>query len=185
MEEEPTPPGPADRRAGKRLGGVLALAALTACLSALPAAGEGEGAGIRNRALGFEALPGATNQRITLKPGMIETLGIETGPVREAELPPAALGAQALPAAAKAGLEAPLPAAAGKQKAVPSGAVVYDAKGAAWVYVRRQPGVFEGQRVRVAGVAGDLAFLSDGPPVGTAVVTVGATILSGAGVFGR
>jgi hypothetical protein len=72
-----------------------------------------------------------------------------------------------------------------KKKFVPYGAVYYDAKGAAWVYVNTAPLAFERRRIEVDRVVGDLAFLSDGPPVGTPVVTVGAALLFGAEIFGK
>ncbi len=73
-----------------------------------------------------------------------------------------------------------------KRMVVPYGAVYYDAKGTAWVYVNPKPLVFERQRIVVERVVGDLAVLSDGPSVGTTVVTVGAALLFGAEVvFGR
>ncbi len=72
-----------------------------------------------------------------------------------------------------------------KQKVVPYGAVYYDAKGAAWVYVAKEPLVFERQRIGVNRIVGDLAVLAEGPPVGTPVVTVGAAMLYGAEIFGK
>jgi hypothetical protein len=63
--------------------------------------------------------------------------------------------------------------------------VYYDAKGDAWIYVNTKPLVFERRRVGVERVAGELAVLSDGPPVGTPVVTVGAALLYGAEIFGK
>ena len=72
-----------------------------------------------------------------------------------------------------------------KKKVVPYGSVYYDGKGAAWVYVNTKPLVFERQRVGVERVVGDLAVLSDGPPVGTPVVTVGAALLYGTEIFGK
>ncbi|HJX15633.1 MAG TPA: hypothetical protein VJ386_07845 [Candidatus Deferrimicrobiaceae bacterium] len=72
-----------------------------------------------------------------------------------------------------------------KKKVVPYGAVYYDAKGDAWVYVNTKPLAFERRRVDVERVEGDLAFLSDGPPVGTPVVTVGAALLYGTEIFGK
>jgi hypothetical protein len=72
-----------------------------------------------------------------------------------------------------------------KRKVVPYGAVYYDAKGTPWVYVNPEPLVFERQRIGVERVAGDVAVLSDGPPVGTPVVTVGAAMLYGVEVFGK
>jgi hypothetical protein len=70
-----------------------------------------------------------------------------------------------------------------KQKIVPYGAVYYDAKGAAWVYVSPKPLAFERQRIGVDRVIGDVAVLSEGPAVGTPIVTVGAAMLYGAEIF--
>lgn len=72
-----------------------------------------------------------------------------------------------------------------KHKTVPYAAVYYDAKGIVWVYVNTRPLVFERQRITVERVVGDLAVLSDGPPLGTPVVTVGAALLYGAEIFGK
>ena len=43
--------------------------------------------------------------------------------------------------------------------------------------------MFERQRIEVEGIVGDLAMITDGPPVGTKVVTVGAPLLYGAEVI--
>ena len=72
-----------------------------------------------------------------------------------------------------------------KQKIVPYGAVYYDAKGTAWTYLNPKPLTFERQRIGVDRVIGDVAVLSEGPPVGTPVVTVGAALLYGAEIFGK
>jgi non-ribosomal peptide synthetase component F len=71
------------------------------------------------------------------------------------------------------------------RKVVPYGAVYYDGKGDAWVYVNTKPLTFERRRINVERVEGDLAVLSDGPSVGTPVVTVGAALLYGAEIFGK
>jgi hypothetical protein len=70
-----------------------------------------------------------------------------------------------------------------KQKVVPYGAVYYDAKGAAWVYVNPKPLTFERQHIGVERIVGDVAVLSEGPAVGTPIVTVGAAMLYGAEIF--
>jgi hypothetical protein len=70
-----------------------------------------------------------------------------------------------------------------KQKVVPYGAVYYDAKGAPWVYVNGTPLTYQRQRIGVERIVGDLAVLSEGPAVGTPVVTVGAAMLYGAEIF--
>jgi hypothetical protein len=72
-----------------------------------------------------------------------------------------------------------------KQKVVPYRAVYYDAKGAPWVYVNGTPLTFQRQRIGVERIVGDLAVLSEGPAVGTPIVTVGAAMLYGAEIFGK
>lgn len=73
-----------------------------------------------------------------------------------------------------------------KRKVVPYSAVYYGADGTAWVYVNPKPLVFERQPIVIERIVGDLAILSDGPSVGTKVVTVGAPLLYGAEVvFGK
>jgi hypothetical protein len=70
-----------------------------------------------------------------------------------------------------------------KQKVVPYSAVYYDAKGLPWVYVNPKPLTYERQRVAVERVVGEAAILSEGPPAGTPVVSVGAALLYGAEIF--
>ncbi|UCH82162.1 MAG: SPOR domain-containing protein [Nitrospiraceae bacterium] len=73
-----------------------------------------------------------------------------------------------------------------KQKVIPYGAVYYDAKGISWVYVNPEPLIFERQPIIIEDIIGDQAVLFDGPPVGTTVVSVGASLLYGAEVvFGK
>lgn len=72
-----------------------------------------------------------------------------------------------------------------QHRVVPYSSVYYDGKGAAWVYVNAKPLTYERHRVGVDRVVGNLAVLSDGPPVGTSIVTVGASLLFGAEVFGK
>lgn len=80
-------------------------------------------------------------------------------------------------------VELSLMGAGDKQKVVPYSAVFYDSKGTAWAYVNTKPLTFERQRINVERVVGDVAVLSEGPPVGTPIVTVGAALLYGAEIF--
>jgi len=82
-------------------------------------------------------------------------------------------------------VELQLAGAEDSQKVVPYGALYYDAHGAAWVYVSKEPLAFERQSVRVDRVVGDVAVLDDGPALGTPVVTVGAALLYGVELFGK
>ena len=67
-----------------------------------------------------------------------------------------------------------------KRKVVPYAAVLYDARGETWVYTNPEPLVFVRHAIHVEYIRGDRAVLSQGPPAGAAVVTVGAAELFGA-----
>jgi hypothetical protein len=72
-----------------------------------------------------------------------------------------------------------------KQTVVPYSALYYDAKGLPWVYVNPQPLTYHRQRVTVQQVVGPHAVITDGPALGTQVVTVGASLLYGTEIFGK
>lgn len=63
------------------------------------------------------------------------------------------------------------------QKVIPAVAVVYDEQGNTWTFKSPDSLVFVRERISVDTIKGDLAVLSDGPSVGTAVVTAGANKL--------
>ncbi|MCY1043620.1 efflux RND transporter periplasmic adaptor subunit [Corallococcus sp. bb12-1] len=63
--------------------------------------------------------------------------------------------------------------------AVPASAVVYDALGGGWVYVRQAEHVYARRRVDVLRQEGGDVLLERGPPEGTSVVTSGAVELFG------
>lgn len=65
------------------------------------------------------------------------------------------------------------------RKVVDYAAVVYEPKGDTSVYTNPAPLVFVRQPIKVDYIEGDVAVLSDGPPAGTAVVTVGTAELLG------
>ena len=62
---------------------------------------------------------------------------------------------------------------------IPYAAVLYDPNGETWTYTNAEPLAYVRQDIKVDRIEGDLAFLLDGPPSGTSVVTVGATELWG------
>ena len=67
------------------------------------------------------------------------------------------------------------------RKVVPYAALIYDVNGATWVYTREPNALaFVRQSITVDYIEDDLAFLTEGPPVGTELVTVGAAELYGA-----
>jgi hypothetical protein len=89
---------------------------------------------------------------ITLSAKAAERLGVQTGEVR----------------------------GDGAQKTIPYAAIIYDAKGATWTYAATGGLVYERAAIAVDRIEGDDAYLTDGPPSGTAVVTRGAAELNGA-----
>ena len=80
-------------------------------------------------------------------------------------------------------VELPLIGSGETHMVVPYGAVYYDNVGDPWVYTNPAELVFERQRVEIARIHGDLAVLTDGPPLGTPVATIGASLLYGAEVI--
>lgn len=103
-----------------------------------------------------EAIAGSELHKVTLSPRAAERLDIKTERVQETVIGGA------------------------KRKVVPYASVLYDAQGATWVYTSPEPLVFVRHAIRVEYITGDRAVLSQGPPAGTAVVTVGAAELFGA-----
>ena len=65
------------------------------------------------------------------------------------------------------------------RKVVDYAAVVYEPKGDTAIYTNPEPLVFVRQPIKVDYIDGDVAVLADGPPAGTAVVTVGTAELLG------
>lgn len=67
----------------------------------------------------------------------------------------------------------------GKGSIVPSAALYLTADGLFWVYTSPEPLVYVRHEVSIVREQGGQAMLSDGPPVGTEVVTVGVPELYG------
>jgi len=70
-------------------------------------------------------------------------------------------------------------ASQGSRTVIPYDAVLYDPDGKPWTYTNPEPLVYQREDIRVKRIDGDSAILDDGPPVGTAVVTVGSTEIWG------
>ena len=82
-------------------------------------------------------------------------------------------------AAERLGIATGAVSAAGAGTAIPYSALVYDKAGKTWVYTNPEGRNYVRQAIEVQRIEGDLAYLSSGPPVGTAVVTVGTAELWG------
>ena len=101
----------------------------------------------------IEAIEGTDLVRVTLTDSAFERLGMESTPVRDA--------------GKSAGLM------------IPYAAVFYGPSGETWTYISPEPQTFERAPIKIDRIKGQRAFLSDGPPSGTEVVTQGSAELFG------
>jgi hypothetical protein len=102
-----------------------------------------------------EHVEGSEISRVTLSERAAQRLGIELAEVTSEDV-------------------------AGSPKLViPYGAVIYDAKGATWTYTSPEPLTFVRHPITIDTIDGDRAWLVEGPPDGTSVVSVGAAELYG------
>ena len=99
----------------------------------------------------LESIKGTDVQRVIFDAEAAERVGLKTAPIRQN----------------------------GQEIVVPYDAVIYDADGDTYAYTSPKPLTFVRWEIDVDRVVGDSAMLSDGPPVGTEVVTVGAAEVYG------
>jgi hypothetical protein len=102
-----------------------------------------------------EAVPGTKLSKVILTKEAVARLDIQTAMVSSAPIP------------------------GSPQLAIPYSALLYDPTGDTWTYTNPEPLTYLRQKVAVESIQGNLAFLTAGPPGGTAVVTVGAAELYG------
>ncbi|OGN83106.1 MAG: hypothetical protein A2X23_00020 [Chloroflexi bacterium GWC2_73_18] len=133
----------------------LVLVLILAGLAVAACSPSSKGAVLAEPAVLVEEIEGTDLSRLTLSPKAAGRLGIETAPVSEEEVGGA------------------------RRMVIPYAAVLYDADGNAWAYTNPEGLVFIRHAITVESVDGDRALLSDGPPVGTLVVTVGVAELHG------
>ncbi len=141
-----------------RNGWKAALALLVVALAfGVSACSRGQASEEENRAYRdakVEKVAGTDLSRVTLSQQASDRLGIQTTAVR-------AQGGQAA------------------RKVIAYAAVIYDDNGDTWTFTNPQPLTYLRQQIKIDVVQGNTAVLSDGPAVGTAVVTVGAAELLG------
>jgi hypothetical protein len=68
----------------------------------------------------------------------------------------------------------------GSRKLIPYSAVIYDVKGATWVYVNLDSLSYQRQPIKIDFVDNDVAYMVEGPTNGTPIVTRGVAELYGA-----
>jgi hypothetical protein len=106
---------------------------------------------IEHQPYSLEPIEGEDVLRVTLTEAAVAHAGIETAPVERR----------------------------GSRLMVPYDAVYLDAHGEFWVYTNPEPLVFVRASIEIARETSTQAILSDGPPAGTEVVTVGVPELYG------
>jgi hypothetical protein len=67
----------------------------------------------------------------------------------------------------------------GQETVIPYGAVIYGADGNAYTYTAPEPLTFVRQEIEIDRIDGNSVVLSDGPPAGTKIVTVGTAEVYG------
>jgi hypothetical protein len=101
----------------------------------------------------LEEIEGSDIGRVVLTSEASHRLGLETTPVRTGPGP--------------------------DQTVIPHAAIFYGLTGETWTYTSPEALTYVREPVSVQRIDGDVAYLEDGPPPGTQVVTVGAAELYG------
>ena len=99
----------------------------------------------------LEPIKGTDVNRVIVDPEGVERAGIQTAPIRKN----------------------------GQGTVMPHSAVIFDAEGDTYTYTSPEPRTYVRQKIEIDHVNGDSVMLSDGPPAGTEVVTVGAALVYG------
>jgi hypothetical protein len=99
----------------------------------------------------LEPIKGTDVQRVIFDAEAAKRVGLQTAPIRQN----------------------------GEGKIMPYAALIYDAEGNAYAYTAPEALTFVRKEIEIDRVDGDSVVLSDGPPAGTKVVTVGAAEVYG------
>jgi hypothetical protein len=99
----------------------------------------------------LEPIKGTDVNRVIVDPEGVERAGIQTAPIRKNH----------------------------QGTVMPHSAVIFDAEGDTYTYTSPEPRTYVRQKIEIDHVNGDSVMLSDGPPAGTEVVTVGAVFVYG------
>jgi hypothetical protein len=128
---------------------ILGVASLSACGEA--SSGYDYETATHHVPAKLEPIKGTDVQRVIFDAKAAERVGLQTAPIRQN----------------------------GQGTVIPYDAVIYDADGKAYAYTAPEPLTYVRQEINIDHVAGNSVMLSDGPPAGTEVVTVGAAEVYG------
>ena len=149
---------------------------------ALAGCGNGQGTSGYVAPDKVQPIPGTNLNRVTLTEQAMQDLGMQTTPVRKASpvTPKPTHTPTSTPTTKPTPTATPKTGTAAALTVIPVTAVIYDPQGSSWAYTIVGPRTFARQAIVIDHIVGDEAFLRSGPPVGTPVVTVGASELLGA-----
>ena len=99
----------------------------------------------------LESIKGTDVQRVIFDAEAAKRVGLKTAPIRQD----------------------------GRKEIMPYAALIYDAEGDTYAYTATEPLSYVRQKIVIDHYDGDSVVLSDGPPVGTEVVTVGVVEVYG------
>jgi hypothetical protein len=145
-----------NRKCRRQLRAVCAGLVLIACVVTLSACGEASSGYDYETAshhvpAKLEPIKGTDVQRVIFDAEAAKRVGLKTAQIRQD----------------------------GQETVIPYDAVIYGADGNTYTYTAPEPLTYVRQEISIDHVAGDSVMLSDGPPTGTEVVTVGAAEVYG------
>jgi hypothetical protein len=141
---------PTTRKFRHQLRAACAGLVLIACVVSLSACGEASSGydyelASHHEPAKLEPIKGTDVQRVKFDAEAAERVGLKTAPIRQN----------------------------GQGKIMPYAALIYDAEGKTYAYTAPEPLTYVRQEIEIDHYDGDSVVLSDGPPTGTEVVTVG------------
>ena len=145
-----------NRECRRQLRAACAGLVLIACVISLSACGEASSGydyetASHHDPAELEPLKGKDVSRVVIDAEGVKRAGIQTAPIHQN----------------------------GQGTVMPHSAVIYDADGETFTYTSPEPRTYVRQKIVIDDVVGDSVMLSDGPPAGTEVVTVGAAFVYG------
>ena len=145
-----------NRECRRQLRAAYAGLVLIACVVSLSACGEASSGydyetASHHDPAELEPLKGKDVSRVVIDAEGVKRAGIQTAPIHQN----------------------------GQGTVMPHSAVIFDADGETFTYTVPEPRTYVRQKIVIDHVDGDSVMLSDGPPAGTEVVTVGAALVYG------
>jgi hypothetical protein len=145
-----------NRECRRQLRAACAGLVLIACVISLSACGEASSGydyetASHHDPAELEPIKGTDVSRVVIDAEGVKRAGIQTAPIHQN----------------------------GQGTVMPHSAVIFDADGETFTYTVPEPRTYVRQKIVIDHVDGDSVMLSDGPPAGTEVVTVGAALVYG------